>query len=350
MDHRNPRHVYRALLRAISYLPDSTARAYLGGHVKGRFASHAKATPPAQITKNRLRTAEKATRCLERAGRGDIDELEKVLDFAYGRRGARRRLLLRGLLQQEPPKDDVALAEIISARSLQAGKKQPAQIEQMKPTPKFTAFLKSQIQNFPNTTRLSKSRVRTMTAPIPKTNIWGRPMPLRRQRSIRQRWWAETLGKVYPPIPMNEFNHLRDLVQSVHSIEPLIPRRKPQKPRNVDPEEAFQEQNRMVLQYLMDPARAKGIMSFDPDRGLVVGEEDNAGNGRGSFVQPHNYRRTMRRLYNRLWSTTSTMYNDASTGEWVVNWGRPSSSFHSGIPSTLPEGEALSTQKTKIHR
>ncbi|RDL30810.1 uncharacterized protein BP5553_10155 [Venustampulla echinocandica] len=337
MEPRNPLHIYRALLRATSYLPDAAARAYLADHIRTRFVTHAKSTPLAHIAKNRLKTAEKTARCLERAGRGNIEDLEKVLDFAYGRKGARRRHLLRDLLQKDPPQDDRALAELIKAGSDQAGKKQPPEIEQMEPTPKFRAFLKSHVQCFPKNTQVGKPKIRSTAPRIPETNTWGRPMPLRRQRSIRKRWWAETLDRMFPPVPLKEWNRLRDLALGVVPVEPLIPRRKPQKPRKIDPEEAIQQQNRRVVKYLMDTARAKGTMSFDPDRGLVVDEEGNAGDESESTFRVYNYQRTMRRLYSRLWGATPTMYHDVSLGDWVVHWGKPASPFHSGMPSILPK-------------
>src|SRR6266852_2589705 len=91
-------HIYRRLLRAITYLPDSYARIYVHSDVVERFRKHRPGSGPAHITLNRVKKARQSASCLERAGHGNLEDLKKVLMHTHGRAGGRRRELVKDLL------------------------------------------------------------------------------------------------------------------------------------------------------------------------------------------------------------------------------------------------------------
>src|SRR5262249_20872833 len=109
----NPLHIYRALLRECTYLPDPIARDYLRKHVISSFRAYIPSRPPKPPNaKPNLLTPERKTRALrrarhglytlQRANVGHTKSLLRVLCLSYGQTGARRHELLKPLLSLLP--------------------------------------------------------------------------------------------------------------------------------------------------------------------------------------------------------------------------------------------------------
>jgi hypothetical protein len=293
-------HIYRRLLRAITYLPDLQARSYVHNHVVERFRRH-RTFGPERITSNRVKKARQQASCLERAASGNLDDLKKVLLQTYGRTGGRRRELIKDLLRPDEsvlPKDDAALKELIENPNSQ----QPTN---QKLSPKVTAFLESQKRNHPRES--VKSRIRNFE--IPKTTIWDRPPVQKLRDSLWHKWWATTLDRLLPPIPQHEWDRLRDLALGKMPLDGF--------PKRRSGPVAEKDDRLTVVGYLQqrlgnEAAQINGA-TFDLERGLKI-----QANTREESVPPI---RTRRRLYALIWSLTPTMSLDEATKKWNITWG-----------------------------
>ena len=319
------RHAYRALLRATTYLPDSAARTYIHNYAVHRFRSvahkiHSKNGDSAKELVARYHDREKirkvwqASRQLERAAQGNVTDLQKVLYLTYGRVGKRRRELVQQLLEPEEdefPKDQAALEALIQ---------KPPEREQCRhhDNKKLQAFIKSQRFNHP--IERSKAKLKVLAPKIPETNVWGRPVPLKLQASIKRRYWADTLERILPPVPRHEWDRLRDLATGAIPIDDPPPRRS--RPLEVPPEIK-------LLEYFTLPTNRHNldIEGIEVEEDSVSMSLEKNPNTRGL---KHLTPRFMRRLYATIWSMTPTMSQDEITKIWTTKWGGARSAAHTG--------------------
>ena len=359
----DPLHLYRALLRAATYLPDSFARAYMHDYLVYRFRStcgKAKGTiyrsiipggkSDKDITCQQIDKARQSLRSLQRAGNGNLDDLRKVLLLSYGRKGRRKRSLIGDLLRPDEsnlPKDDLALEDLINAPTRKPSLR-------FDPGSKFSAFLRSQAANHP--IQSDTSKIRHVLPNIPKENIWLRPVPVKLRASKEKKWWATVLDKLLPPIPQDEWNRLRDLAMAQVPLEKSPPRRSAKSFRL-----SWKEHDMKVLEYLRFPAKVEWTnvegVNFDPDRGLSPLLVGISSGGAGDTQRTHT-NREWRRFYTGIWSMTSTMAQDEVTKQWTVHWGGGNSVSHPEViskPSAndheLFEGlNILPVQKIKVKK
>ena len=202
-------HLFRSLLRECTYLPDPAARLYVHSYVLNRFREYCPRKQYKQVksaTDTRrtgiLRQARKGLGLLLRANTGEIDALTKVLAHTYGRIGKRRHELLTlarapSMLQSD---QDVT---VLAAASFEAlGRKEFLD-------PKMRALMKAHMSRKDST--LWRAPIRRLEPKVPKTNTWGRSMPLKRKANIEKRWYADVLDKISPPLPVEDWRRLRDL-------------------------------------------------------------------------------------------------------------------------------------------
>jgi len=311
-------HIYRRILRAITYLPDSSARTYAHNEVVQRFRRHRLKTTPEHIVLNRVKRARQSTRCLERATHGSSEDLQKVLMHTYGRAGARRRELIKDLLRPDEsvlPKDDTALQKLIE----KPGVEPP--IDQ-KLNPKVAAFIASQRANQPK--QSDKPKIRQLEKP--KKTIWDREPVTKLQNSRWLKWWAQVLDKLLPPVPQHEWDRLRDLALGRIPLDEFPKRRS-------KPMEKNEQQEDMAYRYLQLKLRSEAVKLdgaiFDPGRGLEVKTKTEE----EILIESHNalVPRARRRLYGHVWSLTPTMSQDEATKRWTVIWGTGKSLIAAGI-------------------
>jgi hypothetical protein len=339
------RHIFRALLRAVTYLPDSFVRSYMHNHIVTRFRSTYKPTLYRSIipgrapdiglkhTQQRIHKARQSLSTLERAGNGGIEDLQKVFFLAYGRKGKRKRELIQDLLQPDEsslPKDAAALSEFINNATAPTGKQWSIPPQDSK----FSIFLRSQASNHPSSALTAK--IREVRPKIPEENIWGRRTPVKLRASMERKWWAEALRKLLPPIPQNEWNRLRDLATGQIPLEKPPPRRSTTTPKPLD----WRENDAKVLEYIKFPAKVDWTdvneVVFDPNRGLTVNQNSEDVDGKPRNVT----NRMRRRFYADVWNMTSTMSQDEATKKWTVQWGGEKSKTFSGaisVPSARDE-------------
>ncbi|OCK99768.1 uncharacterized protein K441DRAFT_601696 [Cenococcum geophilum 1.58] len=339
-----PIHLFRALLRETTYLPDSAARLYFRKHIISRFKAYqpaARSLPSWETgTKpyKRLRPyiireraikkqmeGRKALTVLRRANNGDISCLEKVLLHTYGRIGKRRHELLGHLLKAEVPADSITVEAMLKsyAALLKAPLQQlyhsdktalsfftaPRKISKTEyeyeisnKYPKLKAVIKSQQSISVHNPVRSILRASKVVAPI--KNIWARPMAIKRARNIVLRWYKSTMEKVLPPLPNHEWDRLYGLAAGNIAWEGLIPRR----PVGTD---------RSQTQRLGDSYLARQIL----ENGLTFKTPSFADVPRGKD-RPHNItKRFMRRLYARVSAQCCKLTWDPIRKTWQVEWG-----------------------------
>jgi hypothetical protein len=320
------RHVYRALLRAVTYLPDSAARSYMHRYVVYRFRSVSDNIKSARYVPSRKSRLDKyhhskniakawqAARQLERAGQGSSPDLKKVLLITYGRTGKRKRELVQDLRTEDGslPQDESALEQPI---------REPMKATSMiPPKSKMAIFIQSQQANQP--VEKQNLKIRDSTPKIPAENIWGRPVPMKLQQSMKQRHFASVLERILPPIPEYEWNRLQDLATGGIPIEEPPPRRsRPDKRQPLTGE----ENDAMALEYLTSPANTHGFGFGDVQINAELGLTCWAKPVKGLKIERKDAytstSRFMRRLYGSIWNLTSTMSHDGPKKEWTVKWG-----------------------------
>lgn len=221
----NPLHLYRALLRECSYLPDSQARVYLRDHVTRSYRNylpryHARRKEiPLSRQVALLRRGRKALSILHRANEGYLKPLQNVLLWTYGRKGRRRRELMAKIMQQDIPQDHKAVEALSGIQTYSRKWTPPSMV---------IALMRSQANEADNLDRavIGPNSVRPKPD-VPAKNTWGRPMPEKRVRNLMQKWYAKQVSRLLPPLPESEFQRLRALSEGkVEALDGPLARRK----------------------------------------------------------------------------------------------------------------------------
>ncbi|MCJ1463122.1 hypothetical protein MMC07_001727 [Pseudocyphellaria aurata] len=308
----NPRHIFRALLRQCTYLPDSSARRYFQDYIVERFRRYNPRPPvpshralylqDVKIRKAQINKARKGLVFLERANSGYIRHLETVLAMTYGRLGKRRRQLLRSLMEGTPPRRELLKNLVPSVRDAKPpfGKKLEALLKAQK---QFEAKAKVEVSGRLHTFR----RLGPVKPRIPERNSWDRPMPLKRVKNMKEKWYAALLDTIQPPLPKEEWERLRDLAAGTRR-EVLVQRR----------DRAGISENKLIniqRAELPSPFRAR---SPTPDIAASAKEARRS----GVLGNPHRLTpRFMRRMWATIFAQCSCITWDEVGMKWTVHWG-----------------------------
>jgi hypothetical protein len=291
-------HLFRALLRAATYLPDGTARTYVHRHVVLNFRNARVATP------ERLHRARKSLSLITRAGYGEFDALTKVLFLAYGRAGRRRRELIADLVKVDEgahPQDDQQVVELSKKRTMGDVEEVPLHIKY----PKLIALIDSQHRN--NFIESPRAAIRHTRPKIPKESIWMRPLSKKMQRAHIRNWWSSTLDKIMPPLPVKEWDRLRGLATGAIPWDGVRRRRS-----SSIASEAFVDDDKFVSRPMSATAR--------PLLAATILERKR-----------HNITaQYMRRMLSEVWKITPRMLKNENSGKWEVTWGRSRSNLAKG--------------------
>lgn len=286
-------HLFRALLRAATYLPDAAARTYFHNHIVKRFRE------TSTTTSNRLHKGRQSLSILERASHGELDPLRKVLFMTYGRAGKRRRELITELLkadEDELPADSDAVKTIIE-------KAQHGEAGSHSKNHKLMALVISMNRN--HSEENPRAALRHITPKIPEESMWGKPLALKRQKSLQKKWWADTLDKIMPPLPAHEWNRLRDLATGNKLYEGPPPRRS-----------GFIRQEPLQDDYNYFTRPITKAHEYDSVR-------------QSRTPKRHNITTSyMRRLWSVVWKISPMMSKD--DGKWTVVWGNSMSKIDNG--------------------
>ena len=286
-------HIFRALLRQCTYLPDPAARQYLHGHIVSRFRDyHPRSTLPFRSQRHKsaalvqqrlpylLRTAHRGLVFLRRANDGHMRHLGKILAMTYGRVGKRRHQLLKDLKIPDVPIDQATIEKL----------SEPGNQGVPHPSERLMALVKSQVRR--RLTHFSRTNTPRPKLEIPEKNSWGRPMPIKRVRNFKRRWYAETLDRIMPPLPEAEWDRLRMRASGQSSWEGPVARRK----------------------------WAGGL--HEEGQTHLVGERVK-GSSKGACSNPHKITsRYMRRLWAKISVQCPLMKPNAATKSgWEILWG-----------------------------
>lgn len=308
------RHLFRAILRECTYLPDSVARQWAQQHAFERFRTYDFKSWEHRNDVDfglRLRAKEKEVRSwvayLKRANEGERKCLMRVLFMAYGRIGKRRHELMLPLLAkaaedesgavdtdwsdvEEAPVPDVHPAPENASKPPVSRTSDMLKIEPPL-TPPLRALLQSQMRASPPA--LSRPNPRRVTGSIAALNAWLRPMPQKRVENMRKKHYAELLNRILPPLPTEEWQRLRDLATG--RIESERPR-----------------QRRSKSSEHVDRCHSlEAIVSFGKAPMKLL-ETHN-----GHAITP----RYMRRLYAQVFSQCPLLDWDVASSSWRVTWG-----------------------------
>jgi len=283
----NPFHLFRALLRQASYLPDEASRQYFQGHIIHRFradwprkkaSGKTQRLVPKRRTNEHMAEARQCVKFLINANHGSRSHMQKVLEMTYGRRGKRKHELLKELMPKQPiPVDETALQEL--ADVLESDRSSP-NVKEPRLTEKMVALIRS--QKTQKDQMFTKPNLKSTKPDIPEINSWGRPFPRNRAKNIRKRWYKETLERLMPPLPKEEWHRLKDLALGKVPWEGLPKRRVPS-PREHAP---------------------------------MVGRNDNVTQSWHTFTQ-----RYMRRMWEDVFQQCPLMEWDKALSRWKVTWG-----------------------------
>lgn len=241
-------HLARALIRECTYLPDPAARAYFQSHITSRFREYwprkagdfREYKPPSTSRQaSLLRQARKGLNLLSRANDGYSSALEKVLSHTYGRTGKRRYELMRFVRAPDNPETQEDVIKMATASA--DGVPQRTFL-----TNRMKALVKAQKNQ--RASLLLRLPIRKLAPKIPPTNSWGRPMPKRRVRNMEKRWFAKLLDRVLPPLPLQEWQYLRDLAHGKVAWTRPAPRRG-NSPR-ASPEDGSRHPHRITARYM----------------------------------------------------------------------------------------------------
>ena len=327
-------HLLRSLLRESSYLPDATARNYFRRYIVARFKAYqprhnATASFSAQAVEKyrhrsfkrrhvdiinqrvglQQRKAQKGLNFLRRANQGESPCIQKVLWFTYGRLGRRKYTLLGDLLKPDPtwPEGVAPLQQLYhcNLRCLQYFEAPTARngnhiIHISKQYPRLRAVVTTQCEKELSLHRAMKRPY--ITTPI--LNIWERPMPLKRAVNNVRRWYAETMTRLLPALPTDEWDSIEAMSkgkQRIGFVRKRTPAREPS-PSFVSDESSFRQtlQHHLALDKLSKADRPAGL-----DR-------------------PHTLTaRYMQRLYSRLLTLSCKLQYDSQRKQWNAVWGEP---------------------------
>lgn len=254
------RRLLRNILRQATYLPDLYARDYVREFALARFRrtefETKKPQNDPQYIKKRLRrdtkTALKALNTLISANGADRSPLLKVLLLVYGRRGRRRRELMRPLmptaaketikkslqksskdsedLEEDDIEEDTVAPELAQGLAKAAASKHDTNdsvirertlLKQLSPA--LYALVKSQMLSSPP--KLTRVAPKQLHPDLPKHNAKRNPLSQSRIQHIAYGWYSHVLARTLPPLPIKEWYSLRDWASGRARSEPVPPLR-----------------------------------------------------------------------------------------------------------------------------
>ncbi|KIW08705.1 uncharacterized protein PV09_00652 [Verruconis gallopava] len=388
-------HLFRALLRECTYLPDPASQVYFKQYIKHRFKNAARRGNPllrravygdeafakdAKVKlEQALRKGYKGLSQLIRANEGEIKPLMRILRYTYGRDGPRRYEMLRTLLVP-----DVVGAPRTQTRDITTVPV-PDALEPPKSVTgdtivytisdrysKLKAIVQSQLESdiASERTKLSKRIA------IPATNSWGRPMPRKRVKNMIKKQYTKLIDAILTPLQEHQWLHLQGLATGKIPWEGCKPRRRAPDGRPLaltssDLEKLVHISDDFGEHFYLDsfsncnPAASKkekilALAGDERNRGYWAADDawlddknavDSAfetvledelrvqtlnknikGKDRGHRITP----RLMRRLWMRVFKECPMLKPDKEAGSnhWKVFWGGPESNVDT-IPHEL---------------
>ncbi|KAF2676897.1 hypothetical protein K458DRAFT_424385 [Lentithecium fluviatile CBS 122367] len=340
----------RALLREASYLPDANARDFFRRYIVNRFRAYqprrnATGTTDAKaVEKYRHRSFRRRedgiiierTRAMQRKGQlglnylrraamGEAPCLQKILLFTYGRMGRRKYSLLEDLLRPDEPEEGPAPLQKLYYSNQRFLSFFDA------PKPKGSNFIIDISDRYSRLKAVVRSQsqkgiglgkdIKRPHLQTPIHNIWQRPMPIKRARNNVKRWYAETMTRLLPPLPNEEWDSLQAMIDGTKWIS-FVKRRTP------------------ALELHPCPTDDDDQFTLFLHKALTLEKPSKADRPAGSD-RPHTINtRFMRRLYSKILVYCCKLEWNEERSTWVVVWGRGLSRINNRLYSA-PTDDSL---------
>jgi len=316
-------HLYRHLLREASYLP-SVVRPHIDRQIKTRFDVNREIYDPS----THIRQAHHDLRYLRAANAGDLSRMSRVLCWATGRIGRRRRHLIDKLVLPErarPPKiggSEDLQQYIDAAVAKKAAKAKTQELDRdfldRWDLDKIRALARSQIQaGIKNSPRADLAKAMNPEGGIPKLDVWGEPLSERRVRTKRKINWKTLVDRLLPPLPRDEWEMLGSIARGKTHV--TVP------PRRRLARSASGEQD-SGRPWNWQAYATRSVASVDEQMNrrnkLLSGLVDEHSPQEAPPVNCHHYTpRLWQRLFMKVWEMTAVM--DAKVGGpgWDIVWG-----------------------------
>lgn len=315
--HRNPVHLYRALLREASYLFNTTLQDFHTQHIRWSFRRQLSPSKlsrhgvpdlgvsslPTQYETQQLRRGRQYLYVLQRANQGYKGALANVLRMAYARKGKRRRELLKDITTPDP-----VTSEPSSDPST------PPQ--EWQPPAKFSMLLKKQkgVHNY-----LDRGGTIKPMPVIPKKNRYGKPFPKSRARNMIRTWYAKHANLLLPPLSEKEW---LEAYQSATDSKQ-------------SPKEATMTRRPAATAAVFAPFHAAGIREYAELQDFVVmssqvGRPKISNTARGIIGNPHKMTpRFLRRMMLRtVVQNTPVVLADPESGKLAPRWDSTGTKHH----------------------
>ena len=317
-----PLHLYRHMLREVSYLPPAF-RITINATVRERFR---RSRADGEHTTSRLARGRGVLRKLRAANAGDKSAMEGLMMKGFGRAGNRRRELMAQLVKPQGPSDTQELEAIIDKGqpSTKQRKTKNAFFERWD-QPKLLQLLKSQREqqkDTKGTTSWPGTAVKS-TDPdqfVPKTNIWGKSPVDGLVRTKRAHWWRRNADKIMPPLGSGEWDLLQLLGRGAQQQgEWIVPQRR----KYI--QDGAQQQPWDWKEHMSQPASTleKPQSRSQQRRTGEVDQGPYAARSRNQDISD----RWFRRAYNRTWQLTPRMEQDPNTLKHSITWGKARSAL-----------------------
>lgn len=308
-------HLYRHLLRESSYLPPF-ARTYVDSRIKYRFRlKHL----------NRTQQAIRALRMLRAANAGDIERMRKVLLHCFGRMGQRRRELLAQFVLKPAiiPSDSEEVAKYaeVAATAAQSPNTRDWDWLDRWDVDKIRTFALSQVSA--GLDRSPRPDIRwqhlKMSKYTPDKNIWGRTPSLKLTRSRLRKAWKLIIHRILPPLPKEEWEHLRHLATSENKwVDPK--QRRPVAQSLLG--ECKDIQHWKWRDYTIWPVAAVDRQAAKKYKLLSGATDNNTPTGDPQGINCHTYTPSLwRRLLRHIWSCSAYMERKPDGSGWNIVWG-----------------------------
>ena len=231
------------------------------------------------------------------------------------------------LVHPSVPTNDAELEKYIAkARQIQKeGRKKPDWLDNWD-TDKLKAFMRSQI-GAPSVINQPKTQITNLQAApeksIPEENIWGLPLNEKVKRTKLKNKYKQAAEKVLPPVPREEWELLRDLVNKKE--EWVVPGRRKVGRMVWGRDEKSEEEaaldwdwRRYATQNIWKVDKQKSrrnmLLSGQVDEDLPYGEQ--------KAINRHRYTpRLWRRTLEQVWRMTAVMERREDGKGWKIEWG-----------------------------
>src|SRR5271170_410895 len=287
----NPIHLYRALLRECTYLPDPRARTFFQNYTISSFRKYLpkirswRHNIPLERQVRLLDRGRKQLSMLRRANEGYLKPLEKVLMITYGRVGKRRRQIMFNLMREETPQS----RELAADEKIEPYKKDWSPLFLVQKLMQSQAACQGQLDR-------STARVKPKLQ-IPEQTIWKKELPPSRARNAVKKWYVRNVDLILPPLPEKEWLELRGKATGT------IPWPGPIERRRKAAELGAVRESIVKPEVLLD----------GPEKGETFKKYVNG--------RPHRItRRVMQRLWAVVFKHTPLLVMDKSQEKLVVHW------------------------------